>query len=365
MQQSGRCVKAHGVVWPAAGQAALEEFEVADPGPGELLLRAEYSLISPGTERAFFLGLPNTAQTYPQRPGYAFIGTVAAAGPGVDFQRGERVMAPAPHATHSVVNASTVVPVPPDVDPESAAFLGLGLVAMMGMRRGRIELGEAVAVLGQGVVGLLAAQLAKLQGGMPVIGLDFADSRLAVSRACGVDITINAEDREGASGLFAALPGRGAAVVIEASGEPEAIPRALQLTARFGRMVALGSTRDVSTVNFYEEVHRKGAVILGAHASTRPRESRAGSWNKEDDVRVFWELVRRDRLKLEPIITHRLAGQEAPGAYQLLKAWDPGLLGVILRWRESAPWNGLVHLEPPAPGRGGQWPPMGRTSPAA
>ena len=77
---------------------------------------------------------------------------------------------------------------------EEAVFFNLGAIALQGVRKARIELGEATLVLGQGLIGLLAVQLSKLSGAIPVIAADLTDSRLERSKSMGADFALNPED---------------------------------------------------------------------------------------------------------------------------------------------------------------------------
>src|SRR5688572_16588236 len=155
------------VCWPEPRRAVLETFAVQAPGPGEVLLAAERTLISPGTERAFFLGLPNAATKFPSYPGYNSVGRVLAVGEGVEgLVPGDRVAAAAAHASHARVRTDRCAPVPDGLDPEAAVYFYMASIALQGVRKARVELGEAVAVLGLGLIGNLALQLARLQGGL-------------------------------------------------------------------------------------------------------------------------------------------------------------------------------------------------------
>src|SRR5260370_28909176 len=71
------------VCWPEQGRAELEPFSVRGPKAGEVLIRTEVTLISPGTERAFFLGLPNAEAGFPGYPRYSSIGRGTAVGEAV------------------------------------------------------------------------------------------------------------------------------------------------------------------------------------------------------------------------------------------------------------------------------------------
>ena len=85
-------------------------------------------------------------------------------------QVGERVASTQGHTSHFVTSPNRLLKVAStDVPAEEAVFFNLGAIALQGIRKARIELGEATLILGQGLIGLLAMQLAKLSGALPVI----------------------------------------------------------------------------------------------------------------------------------------------------------------------------------------------------
>ena len=155
------------------GVIEFESFTLPSPGTGQVLLRALTTLISPGTERAWLLGLPNTSPTFPGYPGYSFVGEVIAAGAEVtsELQVGDRAVCAARHQSHALVDAADCIEAPNNVSSEQASFFNMMGIAMQGVRKARIELGESVAVLGAGMVGILSMRLAQLAGGLPVIGI--------------------------------------------------------------------------------------------------------------------------------------------------------------------------------------------------
>lgn len=325
----------HQVIFTAPGMAVVEPQPMPVLERHQLLIRTRASLISPGTERAFFLSLPNTTQHYPHFPGYSNIGEVIDCGAAVEgWAVGMRVASAAYHIAYPAVDANLCVPVPEAVSDEVAAFFNLTAIALQGVRKARIELGEPVAVIGAGLIGLLAMQLAKLNGALPVIAVDTDERRLAFARQVGVDATARVDDRLAETVAYL-CDAPGAAVVIEATGHPEAIPTAFALARPGGRVILLGSTRgETEQVNFYRDVHKKGLTVIGAHNSARPLvESAPGWWIAQDDQRVALKLLALGRLAVQPLITHHFTWEEASQAYELLKQWDTHTLGMVLNWQ--------------------------------
>ncbi len=332
-------IKAQRVVWPSRTKVDVETFTLPAIGDDDVLVATDCTLISPGTERAFLLGLPNAQGSYPSRPGYSNIGTVIEVGNAVtSFKVGERVASTQGHTSHFVTAPNRLLKVASaDVPPEEAVFFNLGAISLQGVRKARIELGEATLVLGQGLIGLLALQLAKLNGALPVIAADLTDSRLELAKSIGADAILNPEDTDFSEQLNAITNGHGPVVVIEATGHPDAVSTALDVAGWGARVVLLASTRgETPKVNFYRDVHKKGLILYGAHNAVRPRqESSPNYWTLKDDSHLLLTLIAEKRFDVAPLISHRVPGAEAPKAYQLLMEWNPGLLGVVLQWNNS------------------------------
>lgn len=325
------------VIWPSRATVDIEEFEIHAIKDDEVLVESECTLISPGTERAFLLGLPNAQGSYPSRPGYSNIGKIVEVGKNVSgFAIGDRVASTLGHTSHSVTSPNRLFKVQSsDVSADELVFFNLSAIALQGVRKARIELGESTIVIGQGLIGLLALQLAKLSGAYPIIAADLTDSRLELSKSIGADYTLNPEDKDFSEQLSSASMGKGPSIVIEATGHPDAISTAMKVAGWKARIVLLASTRgETPKVNFYRDVHKKGLIIYGAHNSIRPRqESSPNFWTSDDDCRLMVSLISDKRFDVIPLISHKLPGQEAPKAYQMLMEWNPELLGVVLQWK--------------------------------
>lgn len=327
------------VIFTAPGTAELQRYTAPVPGPHQLLIRTQISLISPGTERAFFLGLPNTSDVYPQPAGYNNVGIIIGRGSAIPedapgLQIGDRVASAGHHAAIITADAADCIPVPATLQAEDAVFFFMLSIALQGIRRAQIEIGEPVAILGAGLIGLLAAQFARLNGAAPVISIDPQTKRHPFAQQIGADATLAELGDTLPQQLAAWSRPEGPPVVIEATGHPEAVVTAMQIVAPGGRVVLLGSTRgETEQVNFYRDVHRKGITVIGAHNIARPQfESRPGCWTQSDDSRTVLRLLELGRLRVAALVTHRYPWTQALEAYALLKAWDPDALGILLDW---------------------------------
>lgn len=324
------------VVFTAPGQVELIHSELPVCQPDQLLIRTQTSLISPGTERAFLLGLDNTTRRYPMGAGYSAVGEILECGAGTkDWEVGQRVAVPISHQRIAAVSPAQCHRVPDDLSNEEASFFHLAAIALQGIRKARIELGEGVAVLGAGIVGLLAMQWARLNGAVPALTLDVSDIRLPLARMLGADealqMTGDYLDR------VRRLCGNGLPqVVVDATGHPAAVTAAFGIIRPRGRLILLGSTRgNTPDVNFYRDVHKTGLTLIGAHNSVRPAlEDTPGYWTLASDHELALRCLAARRLQVAPLVTHRFAWEDAPAAYDELKRSDPTTLGLVLQWAD-------------------------------
>lgn len=327
-------MRGHRVVVTAPGQVELQWMDPPQPGEGQVLLRALSTLISPGTERAFFLNLENTDPDFPFFPGYSFVGEVIAVGDdAAALKPGDRVVCRAAHQSHVLVEARDCLKTPAQVADDEAAFFALLAIAMQAVRKARIELGESVAVLGAGIVGILAMRLAQLSGGVPVVGIDLERRRLDLAQRVAADEVL-VSDASLQDRLRELLGADGADVVIELTGAPNAVVTAFQLAAARGRVVLAGSTRGLSgEVNFYRDVHKKGLLVIGAHETAQPlQDNSPGYWTPLREYALCLGLMARGRVQIAPLITHRYNWREFQTAYAQLANWDRSALGMIIEW---------------------------------
>jgi L-iditol 2-dehydrogenase len=318
------------------GQLELQRYQVADPKDHEIQVEVQATVISPGTERAFILNLKNTTDQYPAYPGYSGSGIVKKIGKKVTrFKIGDKVAGHGiKHGTSGNIKENMVVKIVEGVSFEEAAFLSLGVIAMQGVRKARIEMGDKVMVLGMGLIGQLAIQLARINGSLPAIGADLAENRLQLAKECGADALIHSSEDDWKEQLLKETDGKGPSVVIESTGFPEAISTALEAVGRFGRVVLLGSTRGDGTVDFYRDVHKKGVTVIGAHIHANAQlESRPGFWTWQDDADCFMKLLQNNRIALKPLITERFRWEQITDAYERILKWNKETMGTVIQWQ--------------------------------
>ena len=329
-------MKSAAVVCVNKGEVKLMEIATEDPEDYEIQISVHVSVISQGTERAFILNLDNTSGQYPHLPGYSAAGVVVKTGKSVTrFQIGDRVACNGlSHRLVGNIDERWAVRIPDSVSFEEAAFVTIGVISMQGVRKLRIELGESALSLGLGLVGQLALQFASINGALPAIGMDLVESRLQMAKDCGAEAVIHAMDEHWQDALYDVTDGKGADVVIESTGFPDAITTAFESVKKYGRVVLLGSTRGESTVNFYKHVHKKAITVIGAHAQAIPEyESRPGFWTWQDDAACFMRLLERRRIHLQPLITHRVRWQQAEEVYEQVLSWNSSMVGIVMNWQ--------------------------------
>ena len=165
-----------------------------------------------------------------------------------------------------------LVRIPRELAPETFIGGGCGLVtALHAIDRAEIRLGQSVVVLGVGPVGQSLVALSRLSGASNVIAVGAPDDRLQFAKSMGanhgIDLSGDGEDR--AARVRELTDGRGADIVIEAAGAPDAVKDALEMVRSGGRVVVCGQYTDNGdvTINPHSQINRKHVEIRGCWGS--------------------------------------------------------------------------------------------------
>ena len=310
------------------------------PAGGEVQVRSLASAISHGTEMLVYRGqvsaeLPLDLPTlqgsfgFPIKYGYALVGHVVEAGPGVSAPAvGELVFVHHPHQSIVTVPVSLAVPLPALSTAEAGVFFANVETALNVMLDAQPRIGETAVVLGQGVVGLLLTQLLRRAGVATIIVADGYDLRRRIATSLGADAGL--EPAALVEHVMDATRGCGADVVFEVSGNPDALASAINCAAA-GSDVVVCSWYGTKLVPaplggaFHRKRLRLVSSQVGAvNASLGPR------WDVERRRRVAADLL--PKLRLDELITHRFHISAASDAYELVSS-DPGeTLQVLLTY---------------------------------
>jgi predicted dehydrogenase/threonine dehydrogenase-like Zn-dependent dehydrogenase len=308
-------VGASAVVWTASGRADLIGVEVPSAGRGEVTVEVLSSVVSAGTERAQYLRLPNARISYPYRPGYTAAGRVLAVGAGVrGIDVGALVAAPGlTHASVGTLPADTVHLVPAGVAHEVAALVQLGVICGQGIRKAALERGEPFAVVGAGIIGLLAQRMATGAGAGEATVLAASRHKEAVARAGGASQFLVADSDA------AAIADLGASVVVEATGAPDALAVAIAAAGDGARVILLGSSRGVTADMPTDEIRRKGLRLIGAHVETlRYEAARLGLDLHRREGERFLEMLADGALRVDDLAEEAVDPREADAFYREL-----------------------------------------------
>lgn len=312
-------MKVQALFHTAPRQVAVGEVDLPDPGPGQVQVKSWYSAISPGTEKRLFAGdlpqdlpldatLPALAGsfTYPFRYGYALVGKVIAAGPGAETLLSRRVFLFHPHQAQALVAASECLPIPEDVNSEDALFFANLESAVSFVHDAAPRLGEAVLVVGLGIVGLLTASvLARFP--LALYACDPLAERRSLVEALGA-LTFDPNAPFALEGGFD--------LAIELSGTPKGLQTALELTGFAGRIVIASWYRGKVALELGGAFHRSRIRLLASQVSSIDPEL-AGRWDRTRRHRLVWELMRA--IRPARFISHRFPLQAAQEVFERLE----------------------------------------------
>jgi predicted dehydrogenase len=361
-----------------SGVTSVEDVPIPTIRPGTVLVQTATSLVSAGTERMLVEfagkslvgkarsrpdlmrqvvdkarreGLLTTFESainrldQPMALGYSSAGKIVEVGDNLrGYQVGQRVACAgggyAVHAEYAIVPQNLVALLPEEVDYESAAFTTLGAIALHGFRLSQAVLGEGVAVIGLGLVGLLAAQIAQA-GGCRVMGIDLDPARVKL----GVDLGFHAVNRtqaiESGQGFTS---GNGFDAVIICADTPTSDPVELAgiLARQRARVVAVGAVgQQLPRKIYYEkELFFVNSRSYGPGRYDPEYEEKGIDypigyvrWTEKRNMQAFIDLLRIGAVKVEPLVSHRFPIEQASQAYRLIMGENQEtFLGVLLQY---------------------------------
>ena len=364
------------------GKAIVAEVPIPQVRHGMALVQTAASLVSSGTERMVvdFAGksllgkmrarpdlvrqvldkarreglIPTLEAAFnrldqPMALGYSSAGTIIAVGDGLQgFTIGDRVACAgagyASHAEYTLVPQNLLAHLPPSVDFESAAFTTLGAIALHGFRLAQPQLGERVAVIGLGLLGLLTVGIAKAAG-CQVFGVDLDPARVALARQMGIKAVLR-EIAETTGQAYTRGLGFDAVLITADSSSDDPVNLAGLLSRDRGCVVAVGSVGlEIQRKIYYEK--ELSFLVSRSYGPGRydPQYEENGQdypigyirWTEGRNLQAFADLLASKKLDVLPLITHRFSINDAGQAYELItgKHKQP-FLGVLLTYPQTS-----------------------------
>ncbi len=345
-----------------SGEVSTYEVPAPELRPGGLLVRTHYSAISAGTERATLeLSSKSLLAKIKARPdlvkqvleyarqngvkaayekvhakldtlttlGYSCAGEVISVGEGVhEFRAGDRVACGggtyANHAEINFVPRNLAVHIPPHVSMAAASLTTIGAIAMQGFRQADAGIGETVAVIGAGLVGVLTMQIARAAG-CRVVAIDLSPQRVQRAAEFGAHLAVAANDPTLVSSIkeFSRY-GVDAAILTAATDSAEPAEMAAKILRDRGRIVVVGAVgMGVSRNNMYmKELSLTLSRSYGPGRYDSQYEEGGTDypigyvrWTERRNMESFLDLLATGQIDVGPLIEHQYSIDEGARAY--------------------------------------------------
>jgi predicted dehydrogenase/threonine dehydrogenase-like Zn-dependent dehydrogenase len=287
--------------------------------------------------------------------GYSLCGVVVEVGRGAEEFRVGQVVAAAgnEHALHAEYNwipVNLCVPVPRGVAPEHAAFATVGSIAMHGVRRAEVQLGDTACVIGLGLVGQLAVRLL-IAAGVRTVGLDVIEERCRLAEKAGAVLCAPPTD-DGMAAVEQALAeltdGRGADHVLLAAGGSSNGPveAAVKLARDRARVVDIGKTRlDLPWNAYYDkelDVRFSRSYGPGRYDDRYELDgidypAAYVRWTERRNLECFLDLIARQDIEVGSLVSGVFPLDQATTVYRDLSSGALSAVGVLLEYPAHTP----------------------------
>ncbi|MEV7419006.1 Zn-dependent alcohol dehydrogenase [Streptomyces sp. NPDC089919] len=326
-----------GVVFDGKQTQVVDDLEVRDPGPGEVLVgiraaglcHSDLSVIDGtipfpppvvlGHEGAGVVEAVGAGVTHVAPGDHVSLSTLANCGacaecdrgrptmcrkaigmPGQPFSRGGSPLyqfaSNSAFAERTVVKAVQAVKIPESIPFTSAALIGCGVLTGVGavLNRARVDRGESVVVIGSGGIGLNVLQGARIAGATKIVAVDANPAKEAVARQFGATHFIDASAVPDTVAAVKEVLPTGADHTFECVGNVKLIRQAVDLLDRHGQAVLLGVPGFTDEASFLVSSLYLDKSILGC---------RYGSSRPQRDIALYAELYQEGRLLLDELVT--------------------------------------------------------------
>ncbi len=366
------------------GKMTIEELPVPVVKKGYVMVKNYHSLISSGTEKtsvetaqasmigkaksrpdlvkqvidnvkreglsATYEKVKNRLDNYKEL-GYSSAGIVLES-TVEEFKPGDLVAcggAAANHAEVISVPKNLCVKIPDNVTTEEAAFTTLGSIAMQGVRQADLKLGENVAVIGLGLIGLITVQLLKANG-CRVIGLDINNRDFELAKKLGCDeCGISDFDSIGYVDSFTKGYGTDAVIITAGTKSNEPLELALHYARKKSKVVVVGAVgMNVPRSPFYEkELDLRISCSYGPGRYDKEYEEKGNDypigyvrWTERRNMESVLNLISQKKLNVRPLITHTFPIEQGLAAYDIITGkTNEKYIGILIEYPKEIKTN--------------------------
>lgn len=226
-------------------------------------------------------------------------------------------------SNHSIISENRLTVVPKETNLEIAALMGCAITTAMGLMNNdaHLKLGESVAIMGVGGVGLSVVQAALLGGAQPIIGIDIVDAKLAMAKRLGATHVINSKNEDFVEKVRSIVGAQGVDVFVETTGNTRMIEAAYKLTGAQGRTVMVGVPRSNEDITIHSLPLHFGKVLTGCEG---------GQTEPAKDIPRYLRLVDAGKLRATDLITHRFPLSEVNKAIETMRAGEAGRVMLVM-----------------------------------
>lgn len=219
--------------------------------------------------------------------------------------------------THSVVSENRLTPISKDIPFEIAALMGCAVTTALGLinNLAQLKIGQSIAVMGCGGVGLNVVQGAALVTADPIIAIDIYDEKLEMARQFGATHLINSTKVDVDEEITKIVGKKGVDVFVENTGLVRLIEQAYRLTGNTGKTICVGVPRHDQNVNIHTLPLHHGKILIGCEG---------GDTNPSVDIPSYLNLFQRGKLQLDKVITHRYPLDRINDALDLIRSGQVG-----------------------------------------
>lgn len=274
---------------------------------------------------------------FPHSLGSWAAGEVIQVGPEVRrFKPGDHVHGGWKHRQTALMAEDDLYPVNDRVDDEIMVFSDPARFALAGVHDAAIKLGDRVAVFGLGAIGMLALQMAHLNGAGQIFAVDPIPGRLKLAQDLGAEVTINPTECDAGLAIKEATGGAGADVAIEISGTYAALQQAIRSVHREGVVVTVSYYGDEQgRVDLSSEWHHNRITLRSSMPVWGCTHRQQPMWDLARLERVAIGLLEEQRLQVKPLIGARIPFERAAEAYATIDR-DPGdKVKILLTYDQS------------------------------